>query len=57
MGKPVSAIPNTVTIIDREQLFRTTKYLSTIIGNLAPSFSPSRQKMSNTGETLRGRPP
>ncbi|MBL4814644.1 MAG: TonB-dependent receptor plug domain-containing protein, partial [Shewanella sp.] len=60
MGKPVSAIPNTVTIIDREQLeqqFRTTKDLSTIIGNLAPSFSPSRQKMSNTGETLRGRPP
>ena len=60
MDKPVSAIPNTVTIIDREQLeqqFRTTKDLSTIIGNLAPSFSPSRQKMSNTGETLRGRPP
>lgn len=60
MGKPVSALPNTVTIIDREQLeqqFRTTKDLSTIIGNLAPSFSPSRQKMSNTGETLRGRTP
>ncbi len=60
MDKPVSAIPNTVTIIDQEQLeqqFRTTKDLSTIIGNLAPSFSPSRQKMSNTGETLRGRSP
>lgn len=60
MDKSPSSIPNTVTIIDREQLeeqFRTTKDLSTIIGNLAPSFSPSRQKMSNTGETLRGRPP
>ena len=60
MDKPVSAIPNTVTIIDKEQLeqqFRTTKDLSTIIGNLAPSFSPSRQKMSNSGETLRGRTP
>lgn len=60
MDKSPSAIPNTVTIIDRLQLeeqFRTTKDLSTIIGNLAPSFSPSRQKMSNTGETLRGRPP
>ncbi|MCU8089229.1 TonB-dependent receptor [Shewanella sp. SM21] len=60
MDKSPSSIPNTVTIIDRAQLeeqFRTTKDLSTIIGNLAPSFSPSRQKMSNTGETLRGRPP
>lgn len=60
MDKPVSAIPNTVTIIDQQMLeeqFRTTKDLSTIIGNLAPSFSPSRQKMSNTGETLRGRTP
>lgn len=60
MEKSPSSIPNTVTIIDRVQLeeqFRTTKDLSTIIGNLAPSFSPSRQKMSNTGETLRGRPP
>jgi len=60
MDKSPSSIPNTVTIIDRVQLeeqFRTTKDLSTIIGNLAPSFSPSRQKMSNTGETLRGRAP
>ncbi len=60
MDKSPSSIPNTVTIIDRVQLeeqFRTTKDLSTIIGNLAPSFTPSRQKMSNTGETLRGRPP
>ncbi|QYJ79086.1 TonB-dependent receptor [Shewanella acanthi] len=60
MEKSPSAIPNTVTIIDQVQLeeqFRTTKDLSTIIGNLAPSFTPSRQKMSNTGETLRGRPP
>lgn len=41
MDKSPSAIPNTVTIIDRLQLeeqFRTTKDLSTIIGNLAPSF-------------------
>ncbi|WP_442800753.1 TonB-dependent receptor [Shewanella sp. AS16] len=60
MDKPVSAIPNTVTIIDQEALqqqFRTGRDLSAIIGNLAPSFSPSRQKMSNSGETLRGRTP
>ncbi len=60
MEKPLSAIPNTVTVIDQEQLkqqLATTRDLSTILGNLAPSFSPSRQKMTNTGETLRGRTP
>lgn len=60
MEKPLSAIPNTVTVIDQEQLkqqLATTRDLSTILGNLAPSFSPSRQKMTNTGETLRGRAP
>ncbi len=60
MEKPLSAIPNTVTVIDQAQLqqqLAATRDLSTIIGNLAPSFSPSRQKMTNTGETLRGRQP
>lgn len=60
MEKPLSAIPNTVTVIDQETLKQQlagTRDLSSIIGNLAPSFSPSRQKMSNTGETLRGRAP
>ncbi|MBT1443683.1 TonB-dependent receptor [Shewanella sp. JM162201] len=60
MAKPVSAIPNTVTVIDQETLqqqLAASRDLSTIIGNLAPGFSPSRQKMSNTGETLRGRAP
>ncbi|WP_428847865.1 TonB-dependent receptor [Shewanella dokdonensis] len=60
MDKPLSAIPNTVTVIDQEQLkqqLAASRDLSSILGNLAPSFSPSRQKMSNTGETLRGRTP
>ncbi|GLP97653.1 TonB-dependent receptor [Paraferrimonas sedimenticola] len=60
MGKPVSSIPNLVTVIDQEQLqqqLSVTNDLSTILGNLAPGFSPSRQKMSSTGETLRGRKP
>nr|WP_233132634.1 TonB-dependent receptor [Paraferrimonas haliotis] len=60
MDKPVSSIPNMVTVIDQEQLqqqLAVSNDLSTIIGNLAPGFSPSRQKMSSTGETLRGRKP
>jgi iron complex outermembrane receptor protein len=31
--------------------------VSTVLGNLIPSFSPSRQKMTNAGESLRGRKP
>jgi len=45
MDKPVSSIPNTVTIIDQEQFeeqFSHTKDLSTIIDNLAQSFHPRR---------------
>ncbi|WP_066966928.1 TonB-dependent receptor [Microbulbifer sp. Q7] len=58
--KPLSAIPNTVTLIDRQELasqMAATSDLSSILGNLIPSFSPSRQKMTNTGESLRGRKP
>lgn len=58
--KPLSSIPNTVTLIDRQELtsqMAATSDLSTILGNLIPSFSPSRQKMTNAGESLRGRKP
>nr|WP_010131629.1 TonB-dependent receptor [Microbulbifer agarilyticus] len=58
--KPLSAIPNTVTLIDQQELssqIAATSDLSTILGNLIPSFSPSRQKLSSTGESLRGRKP
>ena len=58
--KPLSSIPNTVTLIDQQALtnqLAATSDLSTILGNLIPSFSPSRQKMSNAGESLRGRKP
>jgi len=58
--KPLSSIPNTVTLIDQQELatqLAATSDLSTILGNLIPSFSPSRQKMSNAGESLRGRKP
>ena len=58
--KPLSAIPNTVTLIDERALteqMAATSDLSTILGNLIPSFSPSRQKMTSSGESLRGRKP
>ncbi|WOX04773.1 TonB-dependent receptor [Microbulbifer pacificus] len=58
--KPLNAIPNTVTLIDQQELtnqMAATSDLSTILGNLIPSFSPSRQKMTSAGESLRGRKP
>ncbi|HEX7035664.1 MAG TPA: TonB-dependent receptor [Pseudomonadales bacterium] len=58
--RPISTIPNTVTVIDQvelEQQLAVNRDLSTVLGNLVPSFSPSRQKLTNAGETLRGRKP
>lgn len=58
--KPLSTIPNTVTLIDQEELaeqLSATSDLSTVLGNLIPGFSPARQKMTNSGESLRGRKP
>ncbi len=58
--KPLSQIPNTVTVIgaqDLTQQIGVNNDLSTILGNLIPSFSPSRQKMTGAGESLRGRDP
>jgi len=37
------------------QQIGTSNDLSTILGNLISSFSPSRQKLSGAGESLRGR--
>ncbi|MDY0070046.1 MAG: TonB-dependent receptor [Porticoccaceae bacterium] len=58
--KPLSTIPNTVTVINQaalQQQLAINNDLSTVLGNLVPSFSPSRQKMTNAGESLRGRKP
>jgi len=58
--KPLSTIPNTVTVIDTaalEEQLAIHNDISTVLGNLIPSFSPSRQKMTNAGESLRGRKP
>jgi iron complex outermembrane receptor protein len=60
MPESEAALPNTITIIDREQLeqqLAVTQDLSQVLANLIPSFAPSRQKLTNAGETLRGRKP
>ncbi len=52
--------PQSVTIITKEQIEQQkqiTSDTSQILSNLLPSFSPNRQKMSGSGETLRGRVP
>ncbi|MDX3774620.1 TonB-dependent receptor [Chromatiaceae bacterium AAb-1] len=57
---PVSTVPATITVISQEQIrdqLAYTQDLSQIIGNIVPGFSPSRQKLTSSGETLRGRDP
>ena len=55
-----SSVPNTVTIIDEKDLeteLAISSDLSTVLGHLVPNYSPSRQKLTSSGETLRGRAP
>ncbi len=57
---PANALPLTVDVIDREQLRQQVAIAgSTVdaVANLSPSFSPTRQKLSGAGESLRGRAP
>ncbi|MBA5600077.1 TonB-dependent receptor [Pectobacterium aroidearum] len=52
--------PQVVTVITKEQIeqqMQVTSDSSQILSNLLPSFSPSRQKMTGSGETFRGRAP
>ncbi|MAY01406.1 MAG: TonB-dependent receptor [Gammaproteobacteria bacterium] len=58
--RPLNTIPNTVTVINEEALatqIGINNDLSTVLGNMIPSFSPSRQKLTSAGESLRGRDP
>lgn len=58
--KPLATIPNTITVINDDDLQEqlSIQYdLSTVLGNMIPSFSPGRQKMTSAGESLRGRKP
>lgn len=58
--KPLNAIPALVTIIDEEEIEQQRLIAtdtSSLLANLVPSFSPSRQKLSSFGESFRGRDP
>lgn len=57
---PASALPLTVDVIDSEALERQVLVSgSTVdaVSALLPSFSPTREKLSGAGESLRGRSP
>ncbi len=57
---PLTALPLTVDVIDREALAQQVAIGGSVVdavSALSPSFSPTRQKLSGAGETLRGRSP
>ena len=52
--------PQKITVINRDQIeqqLRTSSDQSQVLSNLIPGYTPSRQKLSNAGETFRGRNP
>lgn len=57
---PASALPMTIDVIDAETLQQQVQISgSTVdaVSALSPSFSPTREKLSGSGESLRGRSP
>ena len=57
---PANALPLTIDVIDQETLNQQVAIGGSIVdavSTLTPSFSPTRQKLSGAGETLRGRSP
>lgn len=59
-AKAVDKIPGAVTVIGQQEL--ANQYLiaddpSQALATYIPGYAPSRQKMSSTGESLRGRQP
>lgn len=57
---PASALPMTIDVIGKEILDRQVQISgSTVdaVSALLPSFSPTREKLSGSGESLRGRSP
>ncbi|MCV6613766.1 MAG: TonB-dependent receptor [Cellvibrionaceae bacterium] len=58
MEKPVTAIPNTVSIIDRDTIKLQAAIEDSVAGILektVPGFAPNSQKMTGGAETLRGK--
>lgn len=57
---PANALPLTIDVIDSEALAQQVAIGGSVVdavSALTPSFSPTRQKLSGAGETLRGRSP
>ncbi|MGH8855040.1 MAG: TonB-dependent receptor [Telluria sp.] len=59
-AKAVDKIPGAISVITQQEL--ATQYLiaddpSQALATYVPGYAPSRQKMTSTGETLRGRQP
>jgi iron complex outermembrane receptor protein len=57
-GRPKTAIPGSVTIIEREELVaqsRITADLGEILADTVPGLGPSTQSLTNFGQQLRGR--
>lgn len=57
---PANALPITVDVIgkvDLDQQIAMSGSVTDAVAALTPSFSPTRQKLSGAGETLRGRSP
>lgn len=57
---PPNALPLTIDVISKDSLDQQVAVSGSVIdavANLTPSFSPTRQKLSGSGETLRGRSP
>jgi iron complex outermembrane receptor protein len=57
---PPNALPLTIDIIDKDALDQQIAISGSVtdaVATLTPSFSPTRQKLSGAGETLRGRSP
>ncbi|ARU58256.1 TonB dependent receptor [Oleiphilus messinensis] len=57
---PVTAIPNTVKVIDRDALEKQLAVSTSLLDGLSfsvPALTPAHQKLSSNGVTLRGRTP
>jgi iron complex outermembrane receptor protein len=57
---PANALPLTIDVVDKETLDQQIAISGSVtdaVATLTPSFSPTRQKLSGAGETLRGRSP
>ena len=57
---PANALPLTIDVVGKDELDQQVAISGSVtdaVANLTPSFSPTRQKLSGAGETLRGRSP